>query len=45
MVGHFNAAAEVGGKDCGFTWDVLETTFSQNRLCQRESSVSVSIPL
>ena len=30
------AAVEVGGKDWGFTWDVFEVTFSQNRLCQRE---------
>ena len=39
------AAAEVGGKDCGYTWDVFEATFSRNQICRRESSVSVSIPL
>ena len=38
-------AAAVGGKDCGYMWDVFEATFSQNQLCQRESSVSVNIPL
>ena len=39
------AAAEVGGNDCGFTWDVFEATFAQKRLCWRESNVSVNIPL
>ena len=39
------AAAEVGGNDCGFMWDVFEATFSQKRLSQRESNVSVNIPL
>lgn len=41
----FFAAAEVGGNDWGFTWDDFEATFSQNRLCQRESNASVNIPL
>ena len=37
--------AEVGGNDCGFMWVVFEATFSKKRLCWRESSVSVNIPL
>ena len=37
------SAAEVGSNDCGFTWDVFETTFSKKLLCQREFSCSVSV--
>ncbi|XP_065893401.1 meiotic nuclear division protein 1 homolog [Dysidea avara] len=34
------AAAEVGGKGCGYMWDLFEATFSQNQLSWRESGVS-----
>ena len=37
------SAAEVGSNDCGFTWDVFETSFSKKHLCQREFSCSVSV--
>ena len=40
----FFAIAEAGSQDCGFTWIAFIATFLQNRLCQRESSVSVNIP-
>ena len=36
--------AEDGSQDCGFTQIAFIATFLQNRLCQRESSVSVNIP-
>ena len=39
------AAAEVGGNDCNSMCHVFEATLSQKCLCQRESSVSVNIPL
>ena len=37
---HFKAFAEAVSQDCDFTWIAFVATFLQNRLCQRESSVS-----
>ena len=39
------AAPDVGGSARGWTWDVFDATFSQNRWCRRESRLSVEFPL
>ena len=38
-------APDVDGSAHGWTWDVLDATFSQNRWCRRESRLSVEFPL